>query len=194
MASTRNDVKRNVIGPTLQALINDLKRGSRVIQGKLSVTPGHDYWWFLEYGTGVTHQDPDGEFIPPGAVAGEAAEGGPYEIAVRDATVLVYMSHGAYRRKKVTEHDGIKPLGFLRTSLFDAQLDLKYDLDKIAKRKGRWKDLPKRDDLVEIVNEVLQFLLTRLEIRTPDDSDPDPYHEGRHPEPLSQAWRVTKAK
>jgi hypothetical protein len=193
MAATRNFVKKDVIKPTLQALLNNLKRGKKVIQGSLSVTPGHDYWWFLEYGTGRFHEDPDGELLQPSGTLGEVAEGGPYEISVQDATILVYMSHGQYRRRKLTEHDGVKPLGFLRTSLFDAQLDLKHDLDKISKRKGRWKNLPKREDLVEVVNEVLLFLLKRLEIRTPDDSDPDPFHEGRHPEPLSQAWRITKA-
>lgn len=201
MAATRIKVKKDLITPTLTGLLNNLKRGRKVIQGSLSVAPGHDYWWFLEYGTGPffgAESDPsDGDLIPPDSVAGEEPEGGPYEIEVQNAKYLVYMTKfggGKYRRREKVEHPGIYPIGMVRTALFDAMLYLKRDLDLVSKRKGKWKDLPKREDLVQLVNEVLAVLLGTLKLWTPDNSDPDPFHEGRNPKPLSEAWRITKAK
>lgn len=200
MAATRNFVKKNLINPILTDLLNDLKRGRKIIQGSLSVSPGHDYWWFLEYGTGEFYgaeDPPHGELIEPSSVIGQTPEGHAYEIEVKAKKYLVYMSMRSgnkHIRRTVTEHPGIYPIGMVRTSIFDAMLYLKRDIQYISKRKGKWKDLPKREDLVQVVNEILAVLLGSLQLRTPDNSDPDPYHEGRHPETLSQAWRITKAK
>jgi hypothetical protein len=194
-----NDVKKNLIDPTLTALINNLKRGSRVIQGSLHVAPGHDYWWFLEYGTGQFHEAPkDDDVVQPEATKGYVAKGEPYEINAKNGSkYLVYMTRRGgtrYIRRKKTEHDGIEPIGMIRTATFDAMLYLKQDLDRVASRKGKWKDMPKREDLVELVNEVLDILIGTLRLWTPDNSDPDPNHEGRNPIPLSEAWFIKKAK
>jgi hypothetical protein len=62
--SSRTNKVADVIPKRLQAAINDLKRGDKVIKGSLSVLPGHSYWWFLEYGTGPFHEAPTGELGP----------------------------------------------------------------------------------------------------------------------------------
>lgn len=194
----KNYVKANVIPAKLISRINSLKRGSSVIKGSLSVAPGHDYWWFLVYGTGQFHEDPDGELNEPSSVSGEEAEGDEYEITVADdsdATVLVYMTKaGKRKRRYAVTHPGIYPIGFLRTSLFEAELFLKGQLTRAEKRAKKWDELPGREALVKIVNSVMAYLLDRLRANTPEDNDPDPYHEGRRPIPLADAWRITKAK
>jgi hypothetical protein len=195
MARKDNFVKRDVIESTLVSTMNSLKRGPRVIQGSLKVAPGHDYWWFLEYGTGQFHEAPDGDLIEPDSVKGETPEGGPYEIEAQGAEFLVYVARGKRFRRRVTEHPGIRPIGFVRTSVFDAMIYLKREVDHVAsgRGKGKW-NLPRRELLVLLVNEVLEVLLGSLRLMTPDDSDPDPFHEGRHKTPLSEAWMITKAK
>ncbi len=182
----------NVIPKELQAAINDLKRGSNVIQGSLSVLPGHDYWWFLEYGTGPFHESDTSELEPPAEVAAHDAVGSAYDIESGGDHYLVYMSHGKRLRRKSTVHPGIKPIGFVRTALFEAELFMKEDLEKLAARKNR---LLTRKEVVDTVNYILEVLLGELRLLTPDDSDPDPFHEHRpHTPPLSEAWRITKAK
>jgi hypothetical protein len=195
MAVNKNFVKKDIIGRELTRVINSLKRGNRVIQGSLSVAPGHDYWWHLEYGTGQFHEAPDGDLEEPDSVEAEEAEGGPYEIEALDSEFLVYISRGRRLRRKATEHPGIRPIGFVRTSLFDAMIYLKREVNHVAagRGKGKW-NLPTRELLVLLVNEVLEVLLGSLRLMTPDDSDPDPFHEGRHKTPLSEAWMITKAK
>src|ERR1044072_9489336 len=187
----RNKVS-NVIPKELQAAINDLKKGPSLIQGSLSVLPGHDYWWFLEYGTGPFHEA-DTELEPPAEVAAHDAAGAAYDIEANGENYLVYMTKGGQRmRRRATVHRAIKPIGFVRTALFEAELFMKEDLEKLADRKGR---LLTRKEVVDTVNYILEVLLGELKLLTPDDSDPDPYHEHRpHSSPLSQAWRITKAK
>ncbi len=198
MAANRNYVKKDVINETLTSLLQNLKRGSKVISGSLSVAPGHDYWWFLEYGTGQFFDTPKAnELVKPEDSRGKRAAGGEYEIEANGAPYLVYMTkYGSkrYIKRVVTIHPGIKPIGMVRTALFEAMIYLKRDVDHIAKRRGKWKDLPKREDLVQVVNDILEVLLGTLKLYTPDNSDPDPAHEGRHPTPLSEAWRATHAK
>jgi hypothetical protein len=188
----RNRVSE-VIPKELQAAINDLKRGPKVISGSLSVLPGHDYWWFLEYGTGEFHESPDGSLEEPDEVAGHDAEGGAYNIETVDAKYLVYMTkYGKRVRRKSTEHPGIKPIGFVRTALFNAELYMLQDLQKLADRKNR---LLTRKEVVDTVNYILEVLLGELRIQTPEDNDLDPYHEHRpRKPPLSAAWRVSKAQ
>jgi hypothetical protein len=197
----------DVIPKELQAAINDLKRGDKVIQGSLSVLPGYDFWWFLEYGTGEFHEDASAagmagpvmgssahhaKLEPPDEVAGHEADGQAYEIEAGGDNYLVYMVNGQRRRRKSTIHPGIKPIGFVRTALFEAELFMQQDLEKLAARKNR---LLTRKEVVDTVNYILQVLLGELRLLTPDDSDPDPYHEHRpHKPPLSAAWRVSKAQ
>lgn len=188
-------VKRDVIGKKLQSQIADLSRGKKVIRGSLSIAPGHDYWWFLEYGTGPFREPPKGDLSKPASVEGERAVGHPYTIEVDHAKFLVYLTHGRRMRRLETIHPGIKPIGFVRTALFEAEIFLKEDLDRLTKRHSKGWSFPKRDELVRLVNYILEVLLGELRLLSPDDSDPDPYHEHRpHTPPLSEAWRVTKAK
>lgn len=183
----------NVIPKELQKAIQDLSRGGRVIQGSLSVLPGHDYWWFLEYGTGPFHERPDGELEPPAEVSEYEASGESYEIEANGDNYLVYMTKsGQRRRRREVRHPGIKPFGFVRTALFQAELYIQEDVQKLADLKGR---LLTRKEVVDTVNYILEVLLGDLRNRTPEDNDLDPYHTDRpHSPPLSKAWRVTKAK
>jgi hypothetical protein len=181
----------NVIPKELQKLINDFKRGPKVIQATLSVLPEHDYWWFLEYGTGPFHE-PDQQLDPPAEVAAYDSSGGPYEIEAQGEGYLVYMSHGRRMRRRETVHPGIKPLAFVRTALFEAELFLMEDIQKLSERKGR---LLTRQEVVDTVNYIMEVLLGELRLTTPDDSDSDPYHTDRpHTPPLSESWRITKAR
>lgn len=193
MPRLRRNKVSDVIPKQLQDAINDLKQGPKVIQGSLSVLPGHDYWWFLEYGTGPFHEEPTGELAPPDEVAAHDAEGAPYEITSGEDNFLVYMTKaGVRKRRKTVIHPGIVPLGFVRTALFEAELFMKEDLAKLSKRKNR---LLTRKEIVDTVNYILEVLLGELRLLTPDDKDLDPFHTDRpHSPPLSKAWRITKAK
>lgn len=198
MPSNRNNVKRDAISKVLNARISDLKKGGYKIKGNLQVAPGHSYWWFLEYGTGQYHDSSnDGELNRPEATEEYEPEGGPYEIAIEDAKILVYMTKiGERKFKKVTTHPGIHPIGFVRTALFEAEINLKGNLTRMIKSRKRkgWDALPTRDELVQLVNKILLSLLRHLQAFTPDDKDIDPYHEGRNPAPLAQAWKISKAR
>lgn len=196
MPKLRRNKVSNVIPQQLQAVISDLKRGPKIIQGSLSVTPGHDYWWFLEYGTGPHHIDPASVspvLDAPAEVAAHEAVGEAYEIYGQGDNFLVYMTkYGVRKRRKVALHPGIQPLGMVRTALFEAEIFLKEDLAKLAQRKNR---LLTRQEIVDTVNYILEVLLGELRLLTPDDKDLDPYHTDRpHTPPLSQAWRITRAK
>jgi hypothetical protein len=193
MARSQNVITHDGIGQSLRKAISDLS-GDTVIRGALTVSPGHSYWWFLEYGTGVHREAPDGTLIQPSETKGESPEGGPYEIKVKDAKVLVYMtSDGVRRFAKSVMHPGVKPIGFLRTAHFEAQLMLKEELKTLSKgKKGRVKFLS-RAELVEFINALMEVLLTLVKIYTPDNNDPDPLHEGRRAVPLAEAWDVRKA-
>lgn len=201
MAPKGGYVKKDLLGPILRHAIKGLS-GSRIISGSLSVAPGHEYWWFLEYGTGQFYEPSDDMLQEPPAVARHYPSGGPYEIppkATNERGVLVYMTKWGERRRvrgSVT-HPGISPRGFVRLSVLEARKDLAKYLDKELKRRIRTKRLaPTREELVELVNEVFLMLLQRLEIRTPDDSDPDPFHSDYRPRrpPLARAWRITPAE
>jgi hypothetical protein len=198
MAAKHNSVKKDVITSTLQSLTADLKNGGYIIRGSLSIDAGHDYWWFLEYGTGQFHGqkgDPDGELDQPSETEGYSPEGGPYEIRANDADYLVYMTmrNGRYIKRVDTIHPGVHPIGMVRSSLFSAMIYLKKDLAQL--KKGRkWKELPRRADFVKIVNYILEVLIGQLRLLTPDYSDPDPRHDGRHATTLSSAWNINKAK
>lgn len=194
MTRVRRNKVSDVIPKQLQAAINDLKKGPQVISAELSVAPGHDYWWFLEYGTGPFHEAPDGDeaIEPPAEVEDHMASGGPYDIESGGDHYLVYMSHGKRFRRKSTIHPGIKPVAMVRTALFEAQLFLQEDLQKLADRKNR---LLTRKEVVDTVNYIMQVLLGELRLLTPDDNDPDPFHTHRpHTPPLAKAWRVSKAR
>jgi hypothetical protein len=191
--SSRTNKVADVIPKRLQAAINDLKRGDKVIKGSLSVLPGHDYWWFLEYGTGPFHEAPTGNLDPPAEVAAHEASGEAYDIEAGGNHYLVYMTkYGQRKRARSVVHPGIQPLGMVRTALFEAELYMKEDLAKLAARKNR---LLTRQEIVDTVNYILEVLVGELRLLTPDDKDADPFHTHRpHTPPLSRAWRVTKAR
>jgi len=197
---SRNYIARPYIATTLRKLINDLNQGRPIIYGTLRVAPGHDYWWFLEYGTGIHFQEPEPGQLAPNAPPGiELYEPeGSYDITVQDKPLLVYVSHGHTIRAKqiLSPHPGVKPLSIVRTALFTAHIYLKEQLGPIRKKAKRrtWAELPTRKKLVELVNETMEELLLTLRFSTPDNNDPNPYHEGRHPMTLAEAWRVTKAR
>ena len=70
------------IGEDLGALI-DSYSDTKPIQCGLTVS-GHDYWWFLEYGSGMffgVAGKPEGELTPPVA-ARKVAKGGKYKIVM----------------------------------------------------------------------------------------------------------------
>ena len=192
MPSRTNKVG-DAIPKQLQAAINDLKRGGKVIQGSLSVLPGHSYWWFLEYGTGPFHEAPTGDLTPPAEVAAHEASGEAYDIEADGNHYLVYMTkHGQRKRARSVVHPGIHPLGMVRTALFEAELYMKEDLAKLAARKNR---LLTRQEIADTINYILEVLVGELRLLTPDDKDIDPFHTDRpHTPPLSRAWRVTKAR
>jgi hypothetical protein len=204
-----NKISKNFMGKALKRTIDALNPARPIIYGKLKVAAGHDYWWFLEFGTG-SHRDADlpiddqGIAInPPDAVANYSPDAqGPYDIVAKEKPLLVYIvqGHGHAQRifyRKETVHPGIRPIGIVRTALFSAHLYLKEQIDTRTegRRRKSWK-LPTRKELVEMVNEALEELLLQLQASTPsgDANDPNPYHHGRHPIPLAQAWKVTKAR
>ncbi len=206
--TSRAYVQKDVIGSTLRKAISGMGRGD-IVYGSISILAGHDYWWFLEFGTGAFYETPTrgagapGEvtvpLTPPAAVAGKRPERAPYTIKVkarRKNARLVYMTKfGVRRRARAVTHPGIKPLSFVRTSVFEARLELKKELERLVKTRKRRNKFPTRDELVEIVNDALIQLHSRLEIRSPDDEDVDPYHEDDRPRnpPLSKAWTVDLA-
>lgn len=187
-----NSVKKDVFRHDIVQALRSLHAGPKIIQGSLNIAPGHDYWWFLEYGTGPYHQDDDGELNTPAEVEGYEASGGPYDITVQDAKFLVYIGRGGVRRRAITTtHPGIKPFGFVRTAVFQAQIYLAKETNFLI-RKNRLLD---RERVVETVNAILEILLAQIVLHTPDDKDPDPFHEDRpHSPTLAQAWGIRKAK
>ncbi len=195
MAVRSNYVKRDAIPKTLLAAINDLQAGPKILNGSLSVQPGHDYWWFLEYGTGAFHQDADGAVKQPSATR-QSAAGGPYEISAANAPALVYLRNdGKWRRRKDTIHPGIKPLAPVRTSIFETIHDFKAELAKILRlRLSRGKvKFPERRDLLKLMNGYLHILLFLVKGRTLNN-DLNPAHQGRNPVPLEDAWYIVEAK
>lgn len=192
-------IKKNYIGKTLENLIADLNPGRPIIIGKLRIAPGHDYWWFLEYGTGAYFEEPGGGELAPNAPASVLAADaeGPYDITAAEKPLLVYLSHGQVHRAKGVTHFGIQPLAIVRTSLFTAHIYLKehLSLQRTRRRRGGWSSLPKRKDLVALINEAMEELLLQLQISSPVDKDTNEYHVDRpHSPTLAQAWHVTKAR
>lgn len=204
--SVKSFVKQNGIGKTLDAAYKMATDGSRVIMGHLQVLKGHDYWWFLEYGTGNFFGEkgaPDGTLREPPSISGESPEGGDYDITAKNVRLLVYVTHGHVMRREATVHPGLSPLGFVRTSRFEAEKELKADLRRELQRRAKTnRPFPTRREMVRIVNDVLDGLVRRLQIRTPDDQDAIPGSENYNPRhthrphtpPLADSWRVTKAK
>lgn len=198
--TAKGHVVKDVISPSLSRLLRDLQRGKNLIRGALSVAPGHEYWWFLEFGTGPFHQASDGDLRPPTRVRRYGSKGSPYAINVKSDSpkaLLVYMTkYGQRRRAKGVLHPGITPRAFVRISIHRAVLDLQQNLKRTIQRRAKSK-LPwlTRKDLVTLVNQHLTELLLDLRAKTPDDQDIDPYHEHRpHTPTLADSWQITKAK
>lgn len=192
-----NKVINNAIPRALQLALQDLKRGTRVIEGALEVAPGHDYWWFLEYGTGPFHvQDPRVKVNAPPSVVGETPVRHAYEISATYKKFLVYVTKGGQiHRRTTTRHPGIRPTFFVRTALFDAEIYMTALLEDMVEYVERENKLLLRADIVRLVNTVLEELLADLQASTPEDSDIDPYHLDRpHTPTLRDAWSVTEAK
>lgn len=205
MRAKMDTVKAGIQKDLLKAIRN-LHRGRQIISGYITVAPGHDYWWFLEYGTGEFHNTPDGELLPPPDIFGQNPEGGPYYIkvsqerlAINPKVRLQYMNKGGgpYKYALAVEHPGIEPVmqsGFVRTSIYEAEQYFRKELGLLLHRKQeRGETWPTRERFVEFVNEVLFDMLAKITLRTPDNHDPDPAHTGRHT-PLSEAWGMTEAK
>lgn len=201
---SQNRIVKRGIAKALTAAISDLGSGPRIISGSLTVAPGHDYWWFLEFGTGEFHE-PDssydqliGTINPPREVAAHNAAGGAYDITVtEDQPYLVYMTMAGVRKRiESTVHPGIKPMGFVRSALFDAEIHFEEDLIRLRGKLKQGKRLPKREELVRIINYTLEVLVGQIKLQTPLDSDPDPYHQGHRPHSptLAKAWGLTRAK
>jgi hypothetical protein len=103
---------------------------------------------------------------------------------------------GARRRRIETIHPGIHPVGFVRSAIFDAIIYLEQDFVRLKVQLQRGRRLPKRAELVALINYTLEVLLGTLRLTTPTDSDPDPFHADHRPHtpPLSQAWDITRAE
>lgn len=200
---SQNKHVKTGIGNDLRKAISDLQSGPEIIRGHLTITPGHDYFWFLEFGTGPfydtsgPYDDVIGPLEPPPEILAHEAAGQAYDINALGPKPLVYMTkEGQRRRRMETVHPGIHPIGFVRSAIFDAIIYLEQDFVRLKVQLQHGRRLPKRAELVALINYTLEVLLGTLRLTTPTDSDPDPYHADHRPHtpPLSQAWGISRAE
>jgi hypothetical protein len=209
-------VATNTISRDLQKRIRDLK--SKPIQATVSLAEGHDYWWFLEFGTGSRGSTTPAwglgpeDFKKPASVAGHRRSGAKYPISPVNRKKLffywakirdwVFIPGGAiaadpkktnwYPMTKVM-HPGIKPRAILRKALWNFRSSVRLDLMNMARRKA----LPFREQLVFLMNKRLAQLRKDLASFTPVYVPPEP-PEGFSPHirpsrDLAGAWEVTDA-
>jgi hypothetical protein len=208
MASSKNRKKTDVIVRTLKQTISDLGTGPSILTGKLTLSSGHDYFYFLEFGTGPFHEAPGESMIDaalaerqieiavPPSVAAHQPGGAAYDITAKNRPLLVYKTKdGAIRRRLSTIHPGIQPMGFVRSAIFDAEIYLEKDLETVRIRVANGGKLPMREELINIVNYTLEVLLGQLRLHTPVDRDNNDFHTDRpHSPTLTEAWGIEKVE
>lgn len=188
-------LQQDTISSHLQDILQSyLRPGNEGLSIELLIK-GHDYWWFLEFGTGTHFEKqhlkavgsqvfvPEGEIYlqPPPSVFGKTPAGGYYEIPEtpfpsgggRGSRWLRFI--GTKRRykgkiiwaKSVT-HPGIKPHMQLRRSILEFQRGVLKKLRELE--KNYLQGIPDRDDLGTILNAEALTMHRRILATTPISS------------------------
>jgi hypothetical protein len=191
--------KTSFIDEGLRMLMRELSR-PEPIEGSVTVD-GHEYWWYLEYGTGVFHEAEEG-MAPAGldrptGVKAESAADGEYTITADTRPYMRFYWERVHRmvtfKKPAVIHQlGIAPTrpgGFVRNAIFDGQMAMHNDLQNLF-AQGITKITRKK--LVEIVNRRLTQTLKAIRRNTPVGSpivDESPGPDGH----LRDAWGIQPA-
>lgn len=201
MADTRVTMTKTTsfIDEGLRYLMTELSR-PEPIEGSITVD-GHDYWWYLEYGTGVFHESEEGTapagLDRPSSVKAESAADGEYEITATTRPFMRFYWERLHRevifKKPAVIHQlGIapsRPGGFVRNAIFDGQMAIHNDLQTLL-AQGITKITRKK--LVAIVNRRLTQTLKAIRRNTPIGSpvvDQSPGPDGH----LRDAWGIDPA-
>lgn len=174
--------------------------GTDPVEGGLTVD-GHDYWWYLEYGTGVHHEAESAVDAPAGLQRPDSipsdAGGGDYYITAEQRPYMRFYWHKLRRwvifKKPAAVHrfgvPPIRPGGFVRNAIFDAQMGIHEDLQNLL-AQGMTNLTHKK--LVDVVNKNLRQALRDVRRNTPIGSpveDKSPGPDGH----LRDAWGIEEA-
>lgn len=191
-------VKR-LIAADLQQRIRDMKRVP--LQASVSLKPGHDYWWFQEFGTGSRGSEaaayglgPD-DFTRPASVAKHQRGGITYEIHPKKKKKLFFywkvlqdwvfvpgggIAKGASGQRKghswapITTPYVMHP-GVRRTAFLRRTLwAFRNDVRLALIAMARRKQRPVREEIAEMLNRRLIQLKIMLEQNTPRYVQPPP--------------------
>lgn len=215
--------KASLIDQDLQARIKEL--GNKpIIQASLNVEAGHDYWWFLEYGTatggkgGISRESATQgiKLIAPASVKGRTARHSPYPIMARpnqittyspikaravvmgrkvrqvwkertvQRTKLRFMYQGTVHFAWSVMHHGIPAYGVIRREIEEFRRRLGARFDTLI-QQGR---VPRRRDLLDIVNDEIDELYARVVSRMPRSQDAADYWAYIFPKKHPQAGKT----
>lgn len=182
----------------LQKRLADFKSKPRVVGGIELPASEHDYWWYLEFGTGTKHQHGNKQGLPrPASVAEVQGRSDRYPIthranlgtaALAKKRRIRFTLFGQTYYRVLVMHPGARPAnrgrGIVRVGIRQAQISLQQDLKKFKRRKTP----PARIELVAAINEALREAVNTIKRLTPEDPD------SPHPTHLRESWTYRKAK
>lgn len=200
MAKARIKPVAGGIEETLRGMLEEYT--SKPITGGITVD-GHKHWWFLEFGTGKQF-DPEGDSTELARPAGISSEPGgfagdyPIEPKAKPFTMpngkVKYPKLSFYWRRKrkwvhfkIVRHPGQAPKGMVRLALREFRAQLFDALNTLAESGV----IPRRKDLVDLVNTLLLDAVRDLRRNTPTGSPVEDKSTGDH---LKTAWEVVPAK
>jgi hypothetical protein len=198
----------------IEDFLRDFSGDRRRITAAVEIAAGHEYWWFLEYGTSPAEGSPGpkaGDFIkltkPAGLRASSHNHSIPYLIVPKPK--YFYTAEGKRKRRKLrfrdrsgkvvyrlaARHPGIPAMGIIRMTLWTAQREL------LARLTDLFDDdtLPDRDEVVDVVNDVYGAAVDSIRSSIPvgrnddfdDDTDDEQFDGLGH---LRDAIRLKPAK
>jgi hypothetical protein len=170
-------VRRDGWVAEIDRLIESYNDGDAIINGSLTVT-GHSYWVILEYGS--SPRTPNAGPKPGDVVQLKVPFNAPpfskghtqwYPIRPRKRKMLVWKEGNRIIRRRMVTHPGNFSRGFIRRIVYKVQQSLLRTLVNIDRRTfsdwSRDDTLPDRDDLVELLNRHLLFILEGVRASTP---------------------------
>jgi hypothetical protein len=174
--------RKSLIAEDLRAMLRDWDVDPAGLQVALTIDSGHDYWWFLEYGTGQYFGQegyPDGELTPPSSAQGRSPSGGPYEIKPVNKKFLRFVNRNSQNVPRWNElpgelvfskgvvHPGIPAQGFVRRAMAAMDLRLLRRLSELDEDDT----LPTRSEVIEVLNEEVQYMLYDVQASVPESAD-----------------------
>ena len=177
--------------------------GQPDIFGSIELKANHDYFWYLEFGTGTRFQGgtENERLTRPGSVSERQGRSDPYPITHRGSQTALSKKRrvrfeigGQVYFRVLVLHPGARPgnrgRGIVRLGIRQAQIDLKKKLSPYHTRRigSKATTFPTRKELVDAVNESLSDAVDRIRQLTPaDPNSPHAVH-------LRDSWTYRPAK